>query len=177
MVGGITVTAGAGLPGQIQGRATDVAGSVVPGVTIELAVGNVHRGAVTGADGMYLVSDLPSGVATISAQLAGFRTTSSSFDFDRASKRVDVVMAVAALEETVTVTGESTDVRAKAREIQKAPEPPSQNVLNLQRRAAGVLPVRIDVPRAGVSHQFVKPLVVDQETVVRLQYKAALATA
>ena len=38
-------------------------------------------------------------------------------------------------------------------------------------RAAGVLPVRVDVPRAGVSHQFVKPLVVDQETVVNLRYK------
>jgi len=49
--------------------------------------------------------------------------------------------------------------------------PPSQNVINLQRRAAGVLPVRVDVPRAGVSHQFVKPLVLDQETVVSLRYK------
>ena len=26
--------------------------------------------------------------------------------------------------------------------------------------ASGVLPIRVDVPRAGVSHQFVKPLVV-----------------
>ena len=49
--------------------------------------------------------------------------------------------------------------------------PPSQNVIDLQRRAAGVLPVRVDVPRAGVSHQFVKPLVLDQETVVSLRYK------
>ena len=40
-------------------------------------------------------------------------------------------------------------------------------------RAAGgvALPVRVDVPRAGVSHQFVKPLVLDQETVVSLRYK------
>jgi hypothetical protein len=169
--GGITVTAGAGLPGQIRGRATDEAGSVVPGVAIELAVGNVHRGAVTDADGRFLLSDLPSGLATISAQLSGFRTATSSFDFDRASKRVDVVMSVAALTESVTVSAESPDVHAKTREMQKAPEPPSQNVVNLQRRAAGVLPVRIDVPRAGASHQFVKPLVVDQETVVSLQYK------
>jgi hypothetical protein len=44
-------------------------------------------------------------------------------------------------------------------------------VINLQRRTAGVLPIRVDVPRAGTSHQFVKPLVVDQETVVRLRYK------
>jgi hypothetical protein len=49
--------------------------------------------------------------------------------------------------------------------------PPSQNVIDLQRKAAGVLPVRVDVPRAGTSHQFVKPLVVDQETVVKLRYK------
>jgi hypothetical protein len=65
----------------------------------------------------------------------------------------------------------SPDVRTKSRDMQRAPEPPSQNVVNLQRRAAGVLPVRIDIPRAGASHQFVKALAVDQETVVSLQYK------
>jgi hypothetical protein len=103
--------------------------------------------------------------------LAGFRTADYAFDFDRTSTRVDFVMTVASVAEAVTVTGESPEVRAKAREVQKAPERPSQNVVNLQRRAAGVLPVRIDVPRAGVSHQFVKPLVVDEETVVSLRYK------
>ncbi|HEX7138494.1 MAG TPA: hypothetical protein VF219_11630, partial [Vicinamibacterales bacterium] len=58
---------------------------------------------------------------------------------------------------------------AKVNEAQK--QEPSQNVINLQKRAAGVLPVRMDVPRAGTSHQFVKPLVVDQETFVSLRYK------
>jgi hypothetical protein len=48
---------------------------------------------------------------------------------------------------------------------------PSVNVQLLQRRAAGVLPVRIDVPRAGTSHRFVKPLVVDEETVVTFRYQ------
>jgi hypothetical protein len=77
-----------------------------------------------------------------------------------------------ALRESVTVIAKSPAVdRAKSREEQKAAEAPSQNVINLQKRAAGVLPVRVDVPRAGVSHQFVKPLVVDQETVVNLKYK------
>ena len=65
--------------------------------------------------------------------------------------------------------GEAHPVRILSRDVIAAP--PSQNVINLQRRAAGVLPVRVDVPRAGVSHQFVKPLVVDQETVVSLKYK------
>ena len=48
---------------------------------------------------------------------------------------------------------------------------PSANVQLLHRQAAGVLPVRIDVPRAGTSHRFVKPLVVDEETVVTFRYK------
>jgi hypothetical protein len=48
---------------------------------------------------------------------------------------------------------------------------PSANVQSLQRRAAGVLPVRIDVPRAGNSHRFLKPLVVDEETVVQFRYR------
>jgi hypothetical protein len=60
-------------------------------------------------------------------------------------------------------------VNESLREAQK--QEPSQNVINLQKRAAGVLPVRVDVPRAGTSHQFVKPLVVDQETFVSLRYK------
>jgi len=54
---------------------------------------------------------------------------------------------------------------------QAADTAPSQNVQNLQRRAAGVLPVRMDIPRAGTSHRFVKPLVIDEETLVSFRYK------
>jgi hypothetical protein len=48
---------------------------------------------------------------------------------------------------------------------------PSANVQSLQRRAAGVLPIRIEVPRAGTSHRFVKPLVIDEETLVSFRYR------
>jgi hypothetical protein len=51
-----------------------------------------------------------------------------------------------------------------------AAQSPSVNVQSLQRRASGVLPVRIDVPRAGSSYYFVKPLVVDDETSVHFRY-------
>ena len=68
------------------------------------------------------------------------------------------------------MTGADTGESRKMDE-QKKPVEPSQNVINLQRRTAGVLPVRVDVPRAGTSHQFVKPLVIDQETTVTLRYK------
>jgi hypothetical protein len=51
------------------------------------------------------------------------------------------------------------------------PAPPSQNVVDLQARAAGVLPIRVDVPRAGTSHRFVRPLVIDEETTVAFRYR------
>jgi hypothetical protein len=93
--------------------------------------------------------------------------------FPTAVQATEIVSGISggALAESVTVAASTPVDQAKAREAQKAAEPPSQNVINLQRRAAGVLPVRVDVPRAGVSHQFLKPLVVDQETVVSLRYK------
>jgi hypothetical protein len=47
----------------------------------------------------------------------------------------------------------------------------SENVVNLQRKVAGVLPVAIDVPRTGTSFSFVRPLVLDEETRVTFSYK------
>jgi hypothetical protein len=73
------------------------------------------------------------------------------------------------VQETITVTGMTEDERNQKRAAQM--EPPSQNVVNLQARAAGVLPIRVDVPRAGVSHQFIKPLVVGTAATVTLRYK------
>jgi hypothetical protein len=47
----------------------------------------------------------------------------------------------------------------------------SINVMNLQKRVAGVLPVAVDVPRTGTSFSFVRPLVLDEETKVTFSYK------
>jgi hypothetical protein len=156
--------------GEIRGRATDSTGAVLPGVTIVLEAGRSHQTVTTGADGTFAFSGVPSGVATITAQLAGFATERSTFAFDQQPQELHVAMRVGALTETVTVAGQSDDRRLRANDSLKQVEP-SQNVINLQRRTAGVLPVRVDVPRAGTSHQFVKPLVVDQETMVRFKYK------
>jgi len=46
---------------------------------------------------------------------------------------------------------------------------PSQNVYNLQRRVAGILPVHVDVPRSGKSYRFVRPLVLEEETKITFQ--------
>ncbi|HET9839611.1 MAG TPA: hypothetical protein VFR84_15385, partial [Candidatus Angelobacter sp.] len=47
----------------------------------------------------------------------------------------------------------------------------SANVYDLQKRVAGVLPVRIDVPHAGNSYRFARALVLDEETKVTFSYK------
>ena len=48
----------------------------------------------------------------------------------------------------------------------------SQNVFNLQRRVAGILPVAVEVPRSGKSYRFVRPLVMEEETRITFQYKS-----
>ena len=154
------------LPGQIRGRTTDRGGAALAGVTIMLDAGGSSQTAITRSDGTFVLSGVPSGPLTVTAQLAGFALASRSFVFDQQPRQLDFTMSVGQAAETVTVTGESPKVAEAQKQLQ-----PSQNVISLQRRAAGVLPIRIDVPRAGTSHQFVKPLVVDQETVVNFRYK------
>jgi hypothetical protein len=166
--GRIVVTVSVDGPARLlTGRVVDDSGAVLPGVTIEVASMAGVRTVVTDGNGGFAVSDVLPGPVTVMATLSGFQSARSSFTADERTRRLEIAMPVGTLKETVTVTGEVARV-----DVQKAvATPPSQNVVDLQRKATGVLPVRIDVPRAGTSHQFIKPLVVDQETVVRLRYK------
>ena len=66
--------------------------------------------------------------------------------------------------------GSRKDRNAKKQEA-LAQNGASSNVLNLQKRVAGVLPVRVDVPRAGTSYRFARALVLDEETKVTFNYK------
>jgi hypothetical protein len=61
------------------------------------------------------------------------------------------------------------EAAAQAAQVQNAP---SENVYNLQKRVAGVLPVSVDVPHAGESFRFVRPLVLDEETTVSFKYRS-----
>jgi carboxypeptidase family protein len=158
------------LPGQIRGTAKDQSGTALPGATIVLQSGAFQKAAVAAGDGTFLISGVPSGTLTATARLAGFVTQTRSFDFDQQPRQVDFVLAPVAATETVTVSGTSERVAAPPPPPAQKAEP-SQNVINLQRRATGVLPIRIDIPRAGTSHQFLKPLFVDQEGTVVLRYK------
>ena len=130
---------------------------------------------------------MPSGPVRVTSQLSGFKSVQRPLVFDQRPRQVDFTMPVGALEETVSVSadapiidtrssGAGVTLRAESGKQQAVNQndvvsAPSANVQNLQRRAVGVLPVRIDVPRAGTSHQFVKPLVVDEELTVSFRYK------
>jgi hypothetical protein len=166
----------------------DTSGAVLPGVTIEIASEGGTRTTITNEKGQFSMTNVPSGQTSVSAILLGFTTARYSFLYDLRPREMTIELQVGSLQETVTVTAEApmVDVQS-ARQIvtfrndtgdiqPPAPRrpvatPPSVNVIDLQRRATGVLPVRVDVPKAGISHQFVKPLVVDQETTVTLRYK------
>jgi hypothetical protein len=149
-------------PGTVRGRVVDPSGAVLAGATVTFLVGGASMSAVTGGDGTFLLKGVPPGLVTASAQLSGFVPQQTQFSLSGDARRLDIVMPIAGrLEETITVTG-STPVG----DAQTA----SVNVVNLQRRAAGVLPIRVDVPRAGSSHRFSRPIVVDDETTVRFRY-------
>jgi hypothetical protein len=160
----VTVAKGA-RRGQIVGLVTDDSGAALPGVKIEVNLRGDHQSAVTNANGRFAFSDVASGSVTVRASLPGFESAGSSFEYDGVARQVDFALSVGSVTETVTVTGAAPVIDVNQRQ-----EPPP-NVINVQRRAAGVLPIRVDVPKVGTSHLFVKPLVIDQETTVTLRYK------
>lgn len=183
---------GAAAAGEIIGHVVDSSGVWIPGATVTLVGNGVRQVVVTDAQGLYVLRGVPSGPVTITAELAGFNRVERRVNFDQRPRLVDFRLEVSSLTETVTVSGEAPVIDTKSSErgttirplersggaaaspTRPAPEPEqqaSQNVLNLQRRIAGVLPVRIDVPRAGTSHRFVRPLVLGDETEVSLKYK------
>ena len=172
--------------GQIVGRLADPTGTALAGATVTVEGGGRRQSVITDAKGDYVLSGLPSGPLVVSGQLSGFSTARQTVIFDQRPRRVDMKLAVGAATETVTVTSEPPLINTRSSEVgsfraeeqKSVPAPkarpdnePSINVQNLQRRASGVLPVRMDVPRAGTSHRFVKPLVIDEPILVSFRYR------
>ena len=80
---------------------------MIPGATIVAEVSGQRRTAVTGADGRYVISDLPAGQLSVSSQLPGFKTAQRSLIYDQRPRQIDFQMAVGGVEETVTVAAEA----------------------------------------------------------------------
>jgi hypothetical protein len=72
---------------------------------------------------------------------------------------------------------ERDDRKAREKQQQQAQNQASNNVYNLQKKVSGVLPVRIDVPRAGNSYHFERALVLDEETKLTFNYKSEVKLA
>jgi len=164
--------------GQINGRLVDSAGQVLPGVVILVEGAGQKQEATTASDGSYLVSGIPLGSITVTAQLPGFVTQRRTVQFDQRGQQVNFVMPIGAVTETVTVMAQAPTINASmsrseqsSRDERAAASAPSANVQSLQRRAAGVLPVRMEVPRSGASHRFTRMLVIDEESVVGFRYR------
>jgi hypothetical protein len=111
------------LGSSIVGVVKDQSGAVLPGVTIEISSPALIGGAqtvVTNDAGQYRAVDLRPGTYTISCTLPGFQTVRVEEVVLRASftATINVDMATAGVEETITVSGASplVDVRTNVSE-------------------------------------------------------------
>lgn len=102
----------------IVGTVTDTSGAVLPGVTIEAsspALIEKVRTAVTDDRGLYQIGDIRPGVYVVSFSLAGFSTMKRENVEVAAgfTATINIQLQVGALEETITVSGQSpmVDVR------------------------------------------------------------------
>jgi hypothetical protein len=178
--------------GQMGGYVTDPSGAVVQNaqVTVTSSDNGMSRSTVTDSNGHWTVLGLPSGNYKVKLESSGFKTNVANLRYDSSQPSMyGGVLNVGGTAETIEVTAEApmintetslSSVAVEGRNFSKvAPLAPgavsqnaSANVMNLQKRVAGVLPVAIDVPRAGTSFSFVRPLVLDEETKVTFSYKS-----
>lgn len=104
--------------GAIRGQVLDPDGLTLPGVTVTVTASVLQgaRTAVTTANGDYLIPFLPAGEYTVTFELQGFRTQKQTIGVAMAETLPIVVkLALAAVEETVTVIGSaSTEVLSTA---------------------------------------------------------------
>ena len=186
-------------PGQMAGYVTDPSGAVVSNTRLTITSDNgAARTVATDAQGRWSIAGLPSGHFKAKAEMAGFQSSIFNLNYDASQPsmyRFPLRLATSA--ETPEVTAQAAQMQMDRVETRGAiggavidgasvaqletlapnsgavPQNlASANVLNLQRKVAGVLPVAIDVPRTGTSFSFVRPLVLDEETKVTFSYKS-----
>ena len=107
--------------GTITGVVTDAQGAVVPGcsLTVTSPVLISPQTTTTGANGVYLFTNLPPGVYTMVFELPGFGTVTRNGVVVNVARvtSVDQVVQLASVQETVTVTAESPVVDVKSNSL------------------------------------------------------------
>lgn len=141
--------------GSVSGTVTDEQGAVLPGVTVTLTGSDRTQTTTTDAAGKFRFLNLAPGTYRFTLTLSGFATAIREQIEVRVGANVEVppiAMKVAAVEETVTVTGESPIVDSKAtgtatnftsNELQKVPT--SRDPFALMRSVPGVLVDRVNI--------------------------------
>ena len=172
---------------QFGGVVIDPSGAVIPAARVEVqnTATRATWNASTTSDGRWLLPNLPSGTYQITASAMGFQTMRSTISYDASNPRAyqiglnvgTVTQPVEVSAEAITLNTESAQIGGRKEKKNKnaplpAPPPASVNVYNLQQRVAGVLPVAVDIPRAGASYRFLRPLVLNEETKLSFAYKS-----
>jgi hypothetical protein len=124
LIGGARLAAAQRTTGEIIGKTVDESGAIVPGVTVTLrgaAVAGTPT-AVSSEAGVYRFPVLPPGSYDLEFTLQGFSTVRREGILVAVGGTVelDVKMAVGALEETVTVTGQSPVVNVSTSQVSTA---------------------------------------------------------
>src|SRR5262244_2779891 len=114
---------GASTTGSINGKVVDTSQAVLPGVTVTVASASLMgvQTAVTDSGGNYRFPALPPGTYTVTFELPGFNTLKReniqiAMGFTAA---VNAELTVAAVQETVTVTGGSPVIDTSATRVQQ----------------------------------------------------------
>jgi carboxypeptidase family protein len=114
---------GASTTGSINGKVADSSGGVLPGVTVNATSPSLMgvQSSVTDSGGNYRFPALPPGTYSLSYELPGFNTLKRegiviSMGF---TATVNVELAVASLQETVTVTGDSPVIDTSSTRVQQ----------------------------------------------------------
>lgn len=184
----MTLSTGIALaPNQLGGVVLDPSGRAISAAIVEAKniSTNATSNASTSSDGRWLLPNLPSGSYQITAQAPGFQTMRSTISYDGSNPRAyQIGLNVGGTVQTVTVEADAVTLNTESAQIggrkekktknapAPQPPPPSSNVYNLQQRVAGVLPVAVDIPRAGASYRFLRPLVLNEETKLSFTYKS-----
>jgi hypothetical protein len=152
--------------GNLTGLVTDEQGGVLPGATVTVTGVDITRVFVTDADGRFRFLNLPPGRYTVTVELAGFTKVVREGIVVSVGANVDlpITLRVAAVEETITVTGESPIVDTKAMgtavnftqdELAKIPN--SRDPWALLRTVPGVILDRVNIAgnETGQQSEFV----------------------
>jgi hypothetical protein len=170
-------------------------------VTITYTATGSGGSTTTDASGRWALGGMSSGSYKAQTDAPGFKSSILNLNYNANQPSMyEFPLSIGSVSETVEVTAQAVQLQTEdsalsntitGKEVtnlalngrnhtqlaQLAPGVSNQNtasanVMNLQKRVAGVLPVAVDVPRAGTSFSFVRPLVLDEETKVTFSYKS-----